>query len=46
MKEVYIGIDTHKETNALALAFSGREAPVFYVQKWVRNGVRKWGQSA
>lgn len=30
MKKVYIGIDAHKENNALALAFSGREAPVFH----------------
>lgn len=30
MKKVYIGIDAHKDTNAFALAFSGREAPVFH----------------
>ncbi len=25
MKRVYIGIDAHKESNVLALAFSGKE---------------------
>ena len=30
MRKVYIGIDAHKESNALALAFAGREAPVFH----------------
>ena len=27
MKKVYIGIDTHKETNSMASAFAGREKP-------------------
>jgi hypothetical protein len=27
MTKVYIGIDTHKETNVLASAFSGRDEP-------------------
>ena len=30
MKKVYIGIDTHKETNSLALAFAGRDEPQFH----------------
>jgi transposase len=30
MTKVYIGIDAHKESNALALAFSGRGEPEFY----------------
>jgi len=30
MKKIYIGIDAHKESNSIALAFSGREAPTFY----------------
>jgi hypothetical protein len=27
MREVYIGIDTHKESNVLASAFAGRDEP-------------------
>ncbi len=30
MTKVYIGIDAHKESNALALAWAGRDVPVFY----------------
>lgn len=30
MKKVYIGIDAHKESNVLALAFSGNEPPELY----------------
>lgn len=30
MKKVYIGIDAHKATNSLALAFSGQEDPQFH----------------
>ena len=32
MKKVYIGIDAHKDSNSFALAFSGREAPVFHAK--------------
>lgn len=30
MKKVYIGIDAHKESNTLALAFAGKEPPELY----------------
>ena len=30
MKKVYIGVDAHKETNSIALAFAGRDKPEFY----------------
>ena len=30
MKKVYIGIDAHKESNTLALAFSGKQPPVLH----------------
>ena len=30
MKKVYIGIDVHKESNSLALAFSGASAPEYH----------------
>lgn len=30
MKKVYIGIDTHKESNLVALAFTGRKDPELY----------------
>jgi len=30
MKKVYIGIDAHKESNSLALAFTGTNAPEYY----------------
>ena len=30
MKKVYIGIDAHKESNVVALAFTGTEAPELY----------------
>jgi hypothetical protein len=30
MKSVYIGIDAHKESNVLALAFAGTAAPAMY----------------
>jgi hypothetical protein len=30
MKKVYIGIDTHKDSNTVALAFAGNEAPELY----------------
>ena len=30
MTKVYIGIDAHKESNSLALAFAGKEEPSFY----------------
>ena len=30
MKKVYIGIDTHKETNTVALALAGKEPPELY----------------
>jgi hypothetical protein len=30
MKRAYIGIDAHKESNTIALAFSGRGEPKLY----------------
>ena len=30
MKKVYVGIDAHKETNTVALAFAGKEPPELY----------------
>ena len=30
MKKVYIGIDAHKESNVVALAFAGHEEPELY----------------
>jgi len=30
MKKVYIGIDTHKDSNTVALAFAGAEVPELY----------------
>jgi len=30
MKKVYIGIDAHKDSNTLALAFAGNEPPELY----------------
>lgn len=30
MKKLYIGIDAHKDSNVVALAFSGQEAPALY----------------
>jgi hypothetical protein len=30
MKKVYIGIDAHKESNTVALAFAGSEPPELY----------------
>jgi hypothetical protein len=30
MKKLYIGMDVHKETNVLALAFSGEQPPEPY----------------
>ena len=30
MKKLYIGIDAHKESNVVSLAFDGKEEPVLY----------------
>ena len=30
MKKVYIGIDAHKESNVVALAFAGQQEPEIY----------------
>ncbi len=30
MKKVYIGIDAHKESNTVALAFAGKEPPALF----------------
>lgn len=32
MKKIHIGIDAHKETNSVALAFEGIQAPEFYAK--------------
>jgi len=50
MKKVYIGIDAHKESNVLALAFAGTADPELYppsvafsnfTRLITRKGVRK-----
>ena len=30
MKQLYIGIDAHKDSNVIGLAFQGEEKPVLY----------------